>query len=40
MSQYPLVPVHEVISEVISVGSEIKNIKPKDFIGLGWSSGA
>lgn len=40
MSQYPLVPGHEIIGEVVAVGSEVKNIKPKDLVGLGWNSGS
>lgn len=40
MSQYPLVPGHEIIGEVVAVGSEVKHIKPKDLVGLGWNSGS
>jgi uncharacterized zinc-type alcohol dehydrogenase-like protein len=40
MTTYPIVPGHEVIGEVIAVGSEVKNLKPKDLVGLGWSSGS
>jgi len=38
MTQYPFVPGHEIIGEVVNVGSEVKNIKPKDLVGLGWNS--
>ncbi len=38
MSQYPLVAGHEIIGEVISVGSEVKGIKANDLVGLGWNS--
>ncbi|MCY1720582.1 NAD(P)-dependent alcohol dehydrogenase [Prolixibacteraceae bacterium Z1-6] len=38
MTQFPLVPGHEVIGEVIGVGTEVKNLKPKDLVGLGWNS--
>ncbi len=40
MTQYPIVPGHEVIGEVVSVGSEVKHIKPGDLVGLGWNSGS
>jgi uncharacterized zinc-type alcohol dehydrogenase-like protein len=35
MSQYPLVPGHEIVGEVIAVGSEVKNL---DKVGMGWFS--
>lgn len=38
MSQYPLVPGHEVVGEVISAGSHVKNVKVGDKVGLGWFS--
>jgi len=38
MTQYPFVPGHEIIGEVVNVGSEVKNIKLKDLVGLGWNS--
>ena len=38
MTQYPLVPGHEVVGEVIAVGSEVKGIKVGDKVGLGWFS--
>lgn len=40
MTQYPFVPGHEVIGEVVAVGSEVKNVKLKDKVGLGWNSGS
>ena len=40
MSTFPLVPGHEVIGEIVAIGSEVKNLKPKDLVGLGWSSGS
>jgi uncharacterized zinc-type alcohol dehydrogenase-like protein len=39
-SSYPLVPGHEVVGEVVSVGSEVKNIQPGMRVGVGWQSGA
>ncbi len=38
MTQYPLVPGHEVIGEVFEVGSQVKGLKVGDFVGLGWAS--
>lgn len=38
MTQYPLVPGHEVVGEVVTIGREVKNLKPGDLVGLGWSS--
>lgn len=40
MSQYPLVPGHEIVGEVMSLGSEVKNLKVGDKVGLGWFSGS
>ncbi|MCX7719446.1 MAG: NAD(P)-dependent alcohol dehydrogenase [Candidatus Sumerlaeaceae bacterium] len=36
MSQYPLVPGHEVIGVVEEVGSEVRMLKPGDRVGVGW----
>jgi len=38
MTQYPLVPGHEVIGEVVEIGSQVKGLKAGDFVGLGWAS--
>lgn len=40
MSQYPFVPGHEVIGEVIATGNAVKNVKVGDKVGLGWTSGS
>ena len=40
MSQYPLVPGHEIIGEVVGIGSEVKNLQVGDKVGLGWMSGS
>lgn len=34
-SQYPLVPGHEVVGRVASVGSEVTKFKPGDYAGIG-----
>lgn len=39
-SQYPLVPGHEVIGLVESVGAQAKGLKVGDRVGLGWFSGS
>lgn len=38
MSQYPLVPGHEIIGEVIATGNAVKNVAGGDKVGLGWMS--
>jgi len=35
MSRYPLVPGHEVVGHVLSVGSEVSHLKAGDVVGLG-----
>ncbi|VFJ14854.1 NAD(P)-dependent alcohol dehydrogenase [Candidatus Nitrosocosmicus franklandus] len=34
-SSYPLVPGHEIIGRVISVGSDVRRFKPNDMVGVG-----
>ena len=38
MTQYPLVPGHEIVGEVVAVGDEVKNLNIGDKVGLGWFS--
>ncbi len=38
MTQYPFVPGHEIIGEVIAAGDQVKNVKVGDMVGLGWNS--
>ena len=40
MTSYPIVPGHEIIGEVITVGNAVKNVKVGDMVGLGWFSGS
>lgn len=40
MSQFPLVPGHEIIGEVTALGSEVKGLKIGDKVGVGWFSGS
>lgn len=35
MSRYPLVPGHEVVGHVLAVGSDVKDLKVGDVVGLG-----
>lgn len=36
ISKYPLVPGHEVVGEVMEVGSEVSHLKVGDRVGVGW----
>lgn len=38
MTQYPIVPGHEIVGEVVASGNAVKNIKIGDKVGLGWFS--
>ncbi len=40
MSQYPLVPGHEVVGRVAAAGEFVHGIKVGDLVGLGWYSGS
>lgn len=40
MTQFPLVPGHEVVGEVVAFGDSVKNLKIGDKVGLGWYSGS
>lgn len=40
MTQYPLVPGHEIVGEVVAIGDEVKNLEVGDKVGLGWFSGS
>lgn len=40
MSQYPLVPGHEVVGEVTAVGAQVKDLKVGQRVGVGWQSGS
>lgn len=40
ISQYPLVPGHEIIGIVLELGSSVKNLKIGLRVGVGWQSGA
>lgn len=38
-TQYPLVPGHEVVGTISAAGEKVTNLKPGDYVGLGWHSG-
>ena len=35
-SQYPIIPGHEIIGEVVNAGPGVKNVQVGDKVGLGW----
>ena len=37
-AKYPIVPGHEVSGRVVAAGPKVRNVKPGDAVGLGWSS--
>ena len=39
ITQYPLVPGHEVIGRIVQVGAGVKHLKPGQIVGLGWHAG-
>ena len=39
MSQYPLVPWHEIVGTIAKAGEGVSNIKVGDKVGLGWHAG-
>ena len=38
ISQYPVVPGHEVVGKIVAVGDAVKNLKIGQQVGLGWFS--
>ena len=38
LTQYPIVPGHEIIGEIVAAGNAVKNLKVGDIVGLGWMS--
>lgn len=39
-SSYPVVPGHEVVGSITSIGNHVKNLKVGQRVGLGWYSGS
>jgi uncharacterized zinc-type alcohol dehydrogenase-like protein len=40
ISEYPVVPGHEVIGEVVELGSQVNHLKVGDRVGVGWQASA
>ncbi len=40
ISRYPLVPGHEVIGEVVEIGSHVTHLQRGDRVGVGWQQGS
>lgn len=40
ISQYPLVPGHEIVGYVTGMGSEVKGFREGDRVGIGWQCGS
>ena len=40
MTQFPLVPGHEISGRVVAAGPKVKNVKVGDRVGVGWFSGS
>lgn len=38
MTQYPIVPGHEIVGTVVAVGPQVKNLKVGQRVGIGWYS--
>ena len=38
ISQYPFIPGHEIIGQVVAVGPGVRTLKPGQRVGLGWQS--
>ncbi len=38
-SEYPIVPGHEVVGQIVAVGDNVTHLKPGDRVGLGWHAG-
>jgi uncharacterized zinc-type alcohol dehydrogenase-like protein len=38
MSEYPLVPGHEIVGKIAAVGERVTHLKPGQTVGLGWFS--
>ncbi|MBE0470526.1 MAG: NAD(P)-dependent alcohol dehydrogenase [Methyloprofundus sp.] len=40
MTQYPVVPGHEVIGRVVAIGAQVKGVHLDQHVGVGWNSGS
>jgi len=39
MTQYPVVPGHEVVGKIAKVGDQVKHLTVSQIVGLGWHAG-
>lgn len=39
ITQYPVVPGHEVVGTIARIGTQVKHLKPGQSVGLGWHAG-
>lgn len=39
MTQYPVVPGHEVVGKIAEIGDHVKHLKVNQIVGLGWHAG-
>ena len=39
MTQYPIVPGHEVVGKIAAVGEQVNHLKVGQTVGLGWHAG-
>src|SRR5688500_17691530 len=40
MSQYPVVPGHEVVGSIVGIGEHVKGLKIGQKVGVGWNAGS
>ncbi|HEV2212813.1 MAG TPA: alcohol dehydrogenase catalytic domain-containing protein, partial [Gammaproteobacteria bacterium] len=40
ISRYPLVPGHEIVGQVVGLGSAVTHLKPGQRVGVGWQRSA
>ncbi|NAS13375.1 NADPH-dependent aldehyde reductase Ahr [Poritiphilus flavus] len=38
MTQYPFVPGHEIVGEVVAIGEHVQTVSVGDLVGMGWNS--
>ena len=40
MTRFPLVPGHEIVGKIVALGSQAKNLRVGQRVGIGWTSGS
>lgn len=38
LTQYPIIPGHEVVGRIIAVGNQVKGLKVGQSVGIGWNA--